>query len=463
MAGLSHNFLILAIFSLQIIISLYSDPENHKHIKVKLFTHAFYLIFLFQKIVRKLFDFPLIVSFFVEPALVYLMWVSKSPVVMIYTFWTFGLYAALVYLLQILDFPKTTGKFLVGYKDIFIENIGNVAVFYPTDQISKDVPWLTDRKYLETLLDAAFHKHFPFLIREIFLFAFGFLQAIPMGVHKDARLAQGVEKLDVMVFSHGLGGNRHGYSIFLREMASNGFVIFASDHPEKIIILPHFNIKDINKYVPTIKEVRGSQLERRKETITVILDYVYDLKKMKELFKRDVPVNYEKLMLGGHSFGGITSIYTSLLDNRVKGGLICLDPYIFPMKDEFLSKNVKLPILAINTESFDGSIKYAENMKRLDKIFNGNSEKNRSINLICRRSDHLHQCDLVFFFSEFMKLIKFINRKGDVLTITEINSKVMLLFMNEVVMKEKNKEEVLEKIKNCNFRGVQGREVLAVQ
>ena len=293
MPGLSHNFLILAIFFFQFIIALYSEPDASRHIKVKLFSHCFYLIFIVQKISRKQIDFPFLFSFFVEPGFFCLMWVSKSTSLFIYTLITFLIYATLVYLFQVLDFPKPTGKYLVGYKDVFMENIGNVAVFYPSDQITTDIPWLTDRKYLATLLYSSFHTNFPKIIQEIFFFAFGFLQSIPLGVQKDSRLAQSVQTLDVMVFSHGLGGNRHGYSAFLKEMASYGFVIFASDHPEKIIILSRFNLKDLDKMIPTIKEVRGSQLERRRETISIILDFIYDEKKINELFQRNVSVNYE--------------------------------------------------------------------------------------------------------------------------------------------------------------------------
>jgi hypothetical protein len=36
----------------------------------------------------------------------------------------------------------------------------------------------------------------------------------------------------------------------------------------------------------------------------------------------------------GHSFGGVTALKTGLDDKRVKG-IVCLDPWLFPLEDKY--------------------------------------------------------------------------------------------------------------------------------
>ena len=365
-----------------------------------------------------------------------------------------------MYLLQIYEIPSPKGKYFVGYKDILIKHVGNVAVFYPSDQVGKDISWLTNYDYLNTLLDAAFHHDFSLFMRKIFLFGLSFVKSIKLGVHSNSRLAEDVKVLKIMIFSHGLGGNRHGYSAFVKEFASNGICVFCLDHPEKIIILPKSQWKDVNQMAPMIKEVRGEQLERRNESVTVLLDYVCNELNVSELFKRTVSIDLEKIMLGGHSFGGVTAIYTALKDKRVRGGIVCMDPYIFPMKDEFLEKKLNLPILVINTESFDNTIRYAENKERIQKLLKINDNNEKSLNVICKGSDHLHQCDLVFFFPIFMKFIKFINSKSNVLAIVEYNKFLLQLFIDKVILNGENVESVVQKVKDHQFYNIHGKDII---
>lgn len=459
-SGPSQNFLILCIFLLQALIALWSSPHDPRHMKVKCFTMAFYFIFLYQKMIRRVHDFPLIFSFLVEPGFFCLFFYSKSLSFLIYTLLTFLLYGFTVYLLQVYQMPNTTGIYLVGYKEIKIKELDRkIAVFYPTDQKTNDINWLTDPDYLETLLDAAFHHNFSKIIKNILQFTLGFLGTIPLGVNKDARLAEDINSLNIMIFSHGLGGNRHSNSIYLKELASNGFVIFSLDHSEKIIILPQHQWGDVSKFAPMIKEIRGEQLEIRYQAVIKLLDFIYDEERVEKAIGKKIKVNYDKIMISGHSFGGVTAIYTSLRDDRITGGVVCFDPYLFPMKDEYLTKQLRIPLIVICTESFDRSIRYAENHERIEKIFMNSSQKNKNLNFICKGSDHLHQCDMVFFFPVFMKTVGFINRNSDIIAIMEGNMKLMHWFAEEIIMKDGDKENIRGKIAERKFNGIRGNEL----
>lgn len=48
--------------------------------------------------------------------------------------------------------------------------------------------------------------------------------------------------------------------------------------------------------------------------------------------------NKEDIVLMGHSFGGVTALYSALLDlGETFKAVIGLDPWLYPMPDEFLS------------------------------------------------------------------------------------------------------------------------------
>lgn len=69
-------------------------------------------------------------------------------------------------------------------------------------------------------------KQIIFLVTLIF----GRLQRIEL--HHGAPLARLPTRLPVVIFSHGLGGNRAVYSIICSELASHGYVVFALEHAD---------------------------------------------------------------------------------------------------------------------------------------------------------------------------------------------------------------------------------------
>lgn len=458
-----RNFLLALIFVIQFILACYSTPTDSTHIKNKLFTIVFYLIIIFQKIQRRYYDFPLMLSIPVEIGLIALFWITSNAFCFIFTVLMFIIYSLATYLLQSAQMPTPSGPYLVGYKSFKLEKSGIISVFYPTNQKGYDVPWLPDHEYIDILLDSAFHKNFPTILRLLFKYGVLFLEAIGLGVNKNASFLPNLTTFDILLFSPGLGGNRHAYSVFLKEMASQGYVVFSLDHIEKIIILPKHHWKDVSKFAPMIKEIRGEQLEIRHQAVIGLLDYVCDEKNLSNLFfgKENI-INYGKIMLGGHSFGAVTAIYTALRDKRINGGIICLDPYVFPMKDEFLTKDLGLPLLVIHTESFDKSIRYAENMERVEKIIKNNGKKQQTLNVICKNTDHLHQCDFIFLFPVFMKTMGFINKKTDINVITEFNARMMHIFIKEVVLMGKNSDFLWQELKNYVYKGQSGEKIFEI-
>lgn len=54
-------------------------------------------------------------------------------------------------------------------------------------------------------------------------------------------------------------------------------------------------------------------------------------------------VDFEKLIINGHSFGGITSLAVAAEDERFKACL-ALDPWFFPISEQPDCLRIKIPV-----------------------------------------------------------------------------------------------------------------------
>ena len=61
----------------------------------------------------------------------------------------------------------------------------------------------------------------------------------------------------------------------------------------------------------------------------------------------------DKLIAGGHSFGGMTGIAAARSDDRIKA-VVTLDPWLFAYHKEVLAGDffIKQPLIAANSEFF---------------------------------------------------------------------------------------------------------------
>ncbi|GAA5993866.1 hypothetical protein JCM5350_006823 [Sporobolomyces pararoseus] len=191
------------------------------------------------------------------------------------------------------------------------------------------------------------------------------------------------KKFPVVVFSHGLSGNRTTYSQFCGELASRGFIVIALEHrdgsgPVSIVKLEGGNekildyIKENDIYYENDKdkvpfmEFRRHQLEMRQTEILQTLEILHRINKgdnpkeleqlnrrrhhrhdSREMFewenwkgKLDLENN---LVMAGHSFGGATTIQILRSNEkfRFKSGL-ALDPWAEPLPPSIIELETTL-------------------------------------------------------------------------------------------------------------------------
>lgn len=121
-----------------------------------------------------------------------------------------------------------------------------------------------------------------------------------------------------MIFSNGLGGLRDHYSYILRELASQGYLVFALQSDEDINVLTSDEVKTVISGVATstneigiklgekVQRLRNVQLGERVKNTRLLLDKIHEKGFCGKLLKfADFKLKNE-IIGAGHSFGGCT-------------------------------------------------------------------------------------------------------------------------------------------------------------
>ncbi len=272
-------------------------------------------------------------------------------------------------LFPVYEYPEPTGKYKVGYKSIYQRVEGeelNIAIFYPTmeqDLVNRNKHFdyqmeFSKRNYYGFCLVVS--KYFPplLLLPKFFIdLAHSIFKRVFMNITIDAQIistpAKG-DKFPVIVFSHGLGAFSHLLSLYLREWASHGFIVFSVDHDEQI----YLKWKKYSDFV----NVRLPQLQVRKRQIKLALDFIYSPENINNLFQRKVQLDYQKVFMAGHSFGSATSVTVAHEDSRITAGLVLLDPWLDPCAENVFKKVIGKPIILIRSVQLDKMKPVRENV-----------------------------------------------------------------------------------------------------
>lgn len=156
-----------------------------------------------------------------------------------------------------------------------------------------------------------------------------------------------------------------------------------------------------------------------------ILDRSFDITEFEGL------LDLNKASIMGHSMGAATAIMSAAAELRFRT-VICLDPWLYPIKDECFDL-VSQPILMVGTEQFQDEPNI-EKMKELLPAKNENDgtgpfAKNKAF--IIKRSVHYNQCDIPFVFSWIGKLLFNGRSKRNPFTAHDITTSSTLCFIAE--------------------------------
>ncbi|OWF45167.1 platelet-activating factor acetylhydrolase-like [Mizuhopecten yessoensis] len=322
--------------------------------------------------------------------------------------------------------PPGTGEYSVGCLDCDhtsdpLSDTGALfRLYYPiekTDIIKRHKQWplwLPRRQYSEgfahylKLNTKVFGKIFKWLAGDVYIPA----------LWQSPPVANG-QKFPVVVFSHGIGGNRTTNTTMCTELASQGFIVAAMEHRDGSASMTYelkpnekgnveiveeaekpqqkrnlhkrshsfhgYNATDAEwkpyvHYEPWNEfEYRNNQVKKRSRECSEALDILTSLNLGVEvhntlggnfnskLFKDRMDLS--KVIMIGHSFGGSTCLHTLAHDKRFLIGAV-LDGWMHPLGKEVYT-SITQPTLLLNMEKFQ----WKENIEQMLMIQNNQAEK----------------------------------------------------------------------------------------
>jgi platelet-activating factor acetylhydrolase len=154
------------------------------------------------------------------------------------------------------------------------------------------------------------------------------MTAIKVPVYRNANI--GLAKMQPVIFSHGLTGQRNTYSALFMEMASCGYCVFSISHNDRSAdYTPSVGLYDVSAPIYTY-DVKRMQVTIREHEVQSFANEV-----TKSGFLGTIAPEWSKssltdqLVLMGHSFGGIT-VYGAAKDCRQAKAIIGIDPWFYP-------------------------------------------------------------------------------------------------------------------------------------
>jgi len=273
-------------------------------------------------------------------------------------------------------------------------------------------------------------------------------------------------KLPLIVFSHGIGCSREMYSQFCADWASFGFVVAAVEHRDGSACVSRShdpmarqgsskrNVKIDHRFVGSEDdeyEIRNEQVHWRACEVSRMMDLMVKIDEGKPVknvateAREDAPasdgdgnneevsclqkfrgrLDLKDVALIGHSFGGATSLLTLSRDHRFNMGVL-MDPWMFPIRDEVLTPQVKQPLLFINTESF----RLKENLRPQENFKVQPSSDITRKSCYIRGSVHQNQFDMPILVRQpFMRRALGMESQIDPLAFMAINNNLILNFV----------------------------------
>ncbi|EDK31616.2 platelet-activating factor acetylhydrolase plasma/intracellular protein (macronuclear) [Tetrahymena thermophila SB210] len=335
-----------------------------------------------------------------------------------------------------------TGSLKVGYT---VKNIDDIqfAIFYPTNdeyQPKKNLPYFSNvDKYLDTLAYFTYRyprefkvDHVPAPLLKISLGPL--LRTQMMDVIANANLAVLKNKYPVMMYSHGFNSHMNLQATFCKDLASKGVIVIAPMHRDEDFIA---KIKEYPVPLNRFKEVMNESVIKRKNDIQKIITFVLDpSKKFLSYFPngnelRDSFQPREQIIMCGHSYGGLTSLATSLDDPRIYTTIV-LDPAmsLFDEDEKYiklLKTPQKKPFLILCSENFHKRFPLFSQREHIQTFLKSQKNyKNAILAAELKEFGHGNFVDMAFFIPFELQQLR-----EDILKVKEVSN--FYLMLNKLV------------------------------
>ena len=331
------------------------------------------------------------------------------------------------------EVPKPTGDRNIGTESIELIDIDRlewftedpqdlrkimIQIWYPTDDLDGEKESYIDYGELRIEALASQFDYSPFLFKKL-------IDVETNSIKKAEPSTQ--SSFPLVIFSHGLGGNRTQNTIMIEELTSHGYVVIAIEHAYDANI-SIFNNGDVADYRSGINyqrrntqkitpeefwAIRLPQLETRAKDVSYIIDQL-ELGNLPENIINIIDL--ENIGIFGHSFGGATSIYSSYNDHRIDA-CINLDGWMVVVPDEIVDNGINRNFMYLGQEQWDEKLNY----QKLDKFIKSNTKSSK---ILIPNTTHYDFSDT----PHMSKAAKFLNKSG------KVKSKNLKNLLNELII-----------------------------
>ena len=346
------------------------------------------------------------------------------------------------------EVPKPTGDKNIGTESIELIDIDRlewftedpqdlrkimIQIWYPTDDLDGEKELYIDYGELRIEALASQFDYSPFLFKKL-------IDVETNSIKKAEPSTQ--SSFPLIIFSHGLGGNRTQNTVIIEELTSHGYVVIAIEHAYDANI-SIFDNGDVANYRSGINyerrntqeitpeefwAIRLPQLETRAEDVSYIINQL-ELGNLPENIVNIIDL--ENIGVFGHSFGGATSIYSSYNDHRIDA-CVNLDGWMVVVPDEIVDNGINKNFMYLGQEQWDEKLNY----QKLDKFVKSNTKSSK---ILIPNTTHYDFSDA----PHMTKVAKLLNKSGKVKSknLKNILNELIILFFNKNL---KNQEIIID-------------------
>ena len=205
------------------------------------------------------------------------------------------------------------------------------------------------------------------------------------------------KKFPLILFSHGLGGYKTQNLINIETLVSQGYIVVAPDHSydASITIFDDGTSVGFESGLPDdvspeeFWATRIPQINTRASDMSFIIDKLQTMKNY-NLYNS---INFNKIGIFGHSFGGATSVVSSWNDTRISACLN-LDGWFVPIVDDIINTGLRIPFCYIGQEYWENT---PLNYPKLNTFYKNCS--NDTYILKVKDTHHFDYSDMPYFSS----------------------------------------------------------------
>lgn len=126
-------------------------------------------------------------------------------------------------------------------------------------------------------------------------------------------------------------------------------------------------------------------------------------------FPLGVTLDLSRLIIAGHSFGGVTAIGVAAQDPRVKA-VLTLDPWLLSIMKEVKTMKIKQPLQILYSETFESFGRVTPGAMEIKAEFLESQKENKNLEVLTLKNHgHHHQADLAIIEPIFLRMESYFN------------------------------------------------------